>query len=563
MQRVSTLLLFVLVFMAANSAALNAQRKSKNTVKIEVGKDREIAVGPKLVVGIVVDQMRYDYLTRFWGQFGEGGFKRMVNDGFNCKNNHFNYAPTYTGPGHASVYTGTYPAIHGIIGNDWYDKYADQSVYCAADNDYVSVGTTSDAGKMSPHRMESTTMTDQLRLHTQMRGKVIAISLKDRGAVLPGGHMANAAYWFRGGDEGNWISSSYYMAELPQWVREFNADRKVDQYKKPWTTLKNINTYSESGPDNNPYEGLLKGQSTPTFPHDLPALWDDNGKYGLLNSTPFGNALTTDFALLALEKEALGADSVTDFLAVSYSGTDYVGHNWGVNSKELQDTYMRLDQDLERLFKKLDDTVGEGEFTVFLTADHAAVHVPSYLKDHKVPAGYLDLGDMEQKLNDYLRFTYGSNELIKDISNDQIFLNHKVLKNLDMDITEIQKDIARELIRNDDNIYKVYTADQMWQNEYTKGISNIMQNGYNQKRSGDILIVYRPATISYDQTGSTHGSPWIYDTHSPLLFYGKGIRQGSTVHRTEIPDIAPTISALLGMAFPSGTTGRPIAEVLE
>ncbi|HLT51599.1 MAG TPA: alkaline phosphatase PafA, partial [Arenibacter sp.] len=494
MRKGCVLLWSVLVLIGTYSTTLNAQRKSKKTPKTEArqDQDKDIAVGPKLVVGIVVDQMRYDYLTRFWDQYGEGGFKRLVNEGFNCKNNHFNYAPTYTAPGHASVYTGTTPAIHGIIGNDWYDKFQEKDVYCAGDDAHTSVGTPSDAGKMSPHRMVSTTMTDQLRLHTQMRGKVIAIAVKDRGAVLPGGHMANAAYWFRGGDEGNWISSSYYMDELPQWVKEFNAARSVDQYKKPWITLKNINAYVESGPDNNPYEGLVKGKSTPTFPYDLPALWDSNGKYGILAGTPYGNSLTTDFALSALEKEALGEDDITDFLAISYSSTDYVGHNWGVNSKEVQDTYMRLDQDLERLLKKLDDKVGMGEYTVFLTADHAGVHVPAYLKDNKVPAAYLDFDSIKNSLDDYLRYTFGSAELIKDISNDQIFLDHKVIKNLDMDLVEVQNVIARELMGHN-SIYMVYTANQMWQNNFTKGIANIMQNGYNQKRSGDILIVYRPA----------------------------------------------------------------------
>ncbi|MCM4168467.1 Alkaline phosphatase PafA [Arenibacter antarcticus] len=556
----SVLVLFLLVFLGYASVPLHAQRKSRN--KIEISETKEIAATPKLVVGIVVDQMRYDYLTRFWDRYGEGGFKRMVNDGFNCKNNHFNYAPTYTGPGHASVYTGTSPSVHGIIGNDWYDKFDDKSVYCAGDDSYNSVGTASDSGKMSPHRMQSTTMTDQLRLHTQMQGKVIAVAIKDRGAVLPGGHSANAAYWFKGGDEGNWITSTYYMDELPTWVKDFNTKRSVDAYKKPWTTLKDINTYAESGSDKNNYEGLFKGKASATFPYDLEALWDDNDQYSILANTPYGNSLTTDFALAALDKESLGEDNITDFLAVSYSSTDYVGHKWGVNSKEIQDTYMRLDQDLERLFKRLDEKVGVGEYTVFLTADHAAVHVPAYLKDQKIPANYLSLTDIKNKLNDYLKYTFGSTEIIKNISNNQIFLDHKVVNNLDIDLAEIQNNIAQELILYE-GIYKIYTANQMWQNNYTKGISNIIQNGYNQKRSGDILIVYDPSAISYNKTGSTHGSPWIYDTHSPLLFFGKGIKKGSTVNRTEIPDIAPTISALLGMAFPSGTTGAPIVEVLE
>ncbi|WP_086476655.1 MULTISPECIES: alkaline phosphatase PafA [Arenibacter] len=556
----SALVLFLLVFLGHLGAPVQAQRKSKK--KIEVKEATEIAVSPKLVVGIVVDQMRYDYLTRFWDQYGEGGFKRMVNDGFNCKNNHFNYAPTYTGPGHASVYTGATPSIHGVIGNDWYDKYEDKSVYCAGDDTYHSVGTASTSGQMSPHRMLSTTVTDQLRLHTQMQGKVIAVAIKDRGAVLPGGHTANAAYWFKGGDEGNWITSTYYMEELPKWVQKYNRKKSVDKYKKTWDTLKDIDTYVESGTDENNYEGLFKGKSTATFPYNLKALWDDNGKYGILASTPYGNSMTTDFALAALENEGLGTDDITDFLAISYSSTDYVGHKWGVNSKEVQDTYMRLDLDLERLFNTLDEKVGEGEYTVFLTADHAAVHVPAYLKDQRIPANYLSFREHRKTFDDFLEFSFGSKDIVKNVSNNQIFLDHEVVKSLELDPVAVQNGIARELMGYK-GIYKVYTAEQMWKNDYSKGVSHILQNGYNQKRSGDILIVNDPATISYAKTGSTHGSPWMYDTHSPLLFYGKGIKTGSTVIRTEIPDIAPTISALLGIAFPSGATGEPISEVLE
>ncbi|BDW91825.1 alkaline phosphatase family protein [Flagellimonas marinaquae] len=535
------------------------QRRKKNVVE---EKPKVIAQSPKLVVGIVVDQMRYDYLTRFWDQYGEGGFKRLVNEGFNCKNNHFNYAPTSTGPGHASVYTGTTPAMHGIIGNDWFDKTTGEDVYCAGDDAYTSVGTTSGAGKMSPHRMLTSTITDQLRLHTQMRGKVIGVAVKDRGAVLPAGHAANAAYWFEGGATGNWISSSYYMEELPQWVLDFNASDKVEEYKKPWTTLKPIETYVESGLDVNNYEGLQKGETTNAFPHDLPAIWEDNGQFDLLRRSPFGNSITADFALAALEGEALGVDSITDFLAISFSSTDYVGHFFGVNSKEIEDTYIRLDRDLERILSELDNKVGKGEYTVFLTADHAAIHVPSYLMDSNIPSGYLDMQGMKAQFNEFLQYKYGTTDVVKNISNYQVFLNHKILTNLDIDVEQAQKDIAMEMLSYP-GIGQVYTGYQMWQNEYVEGIPYILQNGYNQKRSGDVLLVPEVGYISYNRTGSTHGSPQIYDTHVPLLLYGKGIKQGSTVNRTEIPDIAPTIAALLGIAFPSGTTGRPIGEVLE
>ena len=560
MHKNSLPLLLLAISLTCNAYDTVAQKKPKNGIKVQ--NSDHLRVSPKLVVGIVVDQMRYDYLTRFWNHYEDDGFKRLVNDGFNCKNNHFNYAPTKTGPGHTSVYTGTTPATHGIIGNNWYDKETDQEVYCASDDTFNSVGTTTDAGKMSPHRMTVTTVTDQLRLHTQMRSKTIAIALKDRGAVLPGGYTANAAYWFHGANEGNWITSTFYMEDLPKWVIDFNASNTAESYNKPWTTLKDINTYLESGLDNNKYEGLLTGQTAPTFPHDLPSLWNSNGKYDIIKATPYGNSITADFAIAALDGEDLGSDPITDFLAVSFSSTDYIGHMYGVNSKEIQDTYVRLDRDLARLFNALDKKVGQNEYTVFLTADHGAIHVPAYLKDQKIPAGYMETGSLMKNLKEFLKYRYGTTDLIANISNNQLFLDSDVINNLDMELGDVQEEIAQELLNYKD-IDRVYTAKQMWQNEYTEGIPYILQNGYNQKRSGDILMVLKPGTISYPITGSTHGSPQIYDTHVPLLFYGKGIRKGSTTVRTEIPDIAPTISALLGIAFPNGTTGRPISKVLE
>ncbi|WP_419212510.1 alkaline phosphatase PafA [Maribacter sp. X9] len=539
------------------STTVSAQGKNKSSEGDEV-----LRTTPKLVVGIIVDQMRYDYLTRFYTHFGNDGFKRLIEQGFNCKNNHYNYAPTYTGPGHTSVYTGTTPSVHGIIANDWYDKETGTDVYCASDVSYTSVGTTADAGKMSPHRMTVTTITDEVRLSTQMRGKTIAIALKDRGAVLPGGHTANAAYWFHGANEGKWITSSYYMAQLPKWVMDFNTSGKAQSYKKAWNTLKDIKEYKESGPDDNAYEGLFEGETTPTFPHSTTALLDKTNDFDLIKSTPYGNSFTADFAIEALQQESLGKDEITDFLAVSFSSTDYVGHKYGVNSKEVQDTYVRLDEDLARLFKALDKNVGEGEYTVFLTADHAAIEVPAYLKDQKIPAGYVDNEAISEKFSEFLKYKYGTTDIVKNYSNFQLFLDHEIIKNLDLELAAVEEDIAREFLGYD-GVDRVYTANQMWQNEYTQGIPYILQNGYNQKRSGDVLIVLKPNFISYSHTGSTHGSPQIYDTHTPLLFYGKGIKPGSTVSRTEIPDIAPTISALLGISFPSGTSGKPLTMVLE
>ncbi|UZO82665.1 alkaline phosphatase family protein [Aquimarina sp. ERC-38] len=509
---------------------------------------------PKLVVGIVVDQMRYDYLTRFYSQFGEGGFKRLMNDGFQCANNHFNYIPTYTGPGHASVFTGTTPQNHGIISNYWYNKFEKQQVYCAGDPSVAVIGSDSEAEKMSPHRMKTTTFADQNRLHTQMRGKSVGIAIKDRGAILPAGHAANAAYWFRGKEEGNWITTSYYLNKLPKWVSNFNTSRKVDTYLKTWNSLYDLKTYIQSGPDDSPYENGYKGKNKPTFPYDLAKLKDENEGYDIIKYTPYGNSLTADFAIAALKGEDLGTDAITDVLTVSFSSTDYVGHNFGVNSKEIQDTYLRLDKDLGRLLNALDKQVGKGKYTLFLTADHGAVHVPGYLKSQKIPAGYFNADSLKTDIVNFTKQKFGLDNLIEEVDNDQVFFDYDRIATSNIATTTIEDAIAEFLLKKD-KINKVFTRSQLESTEYVNGIASLIQNGYHQKRSGDVIFVMDPATIAYPTKGSTHGSGLNYDTHVPLLFYGKGINKGKTYKKTHIIDIAPTISAMLGIAFPSGATG--------
>ncbi|WP_067147267.1 alkaline phosphatase PafA [Pseudotamlana agarivorans] len=517
---------------------------------------------PKLVVGIVVDQMRYDYLTRFYSRYGTGGFKRMMDEGFNCKNNHFNYVPTKTAPGHASIFTGSTPKYHGIISNYWYDKDTKKQVYCADDDSVLPVGTSDKAGKMSPSRMLTTTFADENKLFTQMRGKTIGISVKDRGAILPAGHTADAAYWFHGDDEGAWITSSFYMEALPKWVAKFNASKQAASYLKKWDTYYDIDTYTASGSDLNDYEGGFKGKETATFPYNLKKLKDENGNFSILKITPFGNSLTTDFAIAAIEGEALGADDITDVLTVSYSCTDYIGHNFGVNSKEIEDTYIRLDQDLERFFKVLDKEVGKGEYVVFLTADHGAVDVPAYLHAHNIPSGYLDNKARKKQFDDFLLAKYGTAEVVENISNDQIFLNKDKLQILGLSAIDVQNAIVEEQMTYP-HISKAYTREAIVSRDFTEGIEALIQKGFNQKRSGDVVLVNDPAYISYGKTGSTHGSGLNYDTHVPLLFFGKGINHGATTERTNITDIAPTMSSLLGISFPNASIGKPLGYVLK
>ncbi|MCC8360875.1 alkaline phosphatase PafA [Salinimicrobium sediminilitoris] len=524
--------------------------------------EKDLYATPKLVVGVVVDQMRYDYITRFWTHYGDEGFKKLVSEGFNLRNNHFNYVPTYTGPGHASVYTGAAPGTHGIIGNNWYNKFEKEYVYCVEDASVEPIGTMDEAGKMSPHRLITTTVADENRLHTQMRGKTIGIALKDRGAVLPAGHTANAAYWFHGENEGNWITSSFYTSQLPEWVENFNSSGKADSYLKPWTTVANIDSYIESGVDVNDFEGGFSGKADTGFPYDLGALKDQNGGYDIIKATPYGNSLTTDFAIAALDGEQLGKDIHTDFLTVSYSSTDYIGHNFGVNSKEIQDVYLRLDLELARLLKNLDEKVGKGNYTLFLTSDHGGVHVPAYLETVNIPSGYFEFDELKKDLNNFLMGKYQKENLVENISNNQIFFNYNEVLKMDVSSEELQQEIAHFLLQYD-KINRVFTRSQLQSASFSEKIASTVENGFNQKRSGDVVMVLEPSVISYSRTGSTHGSGNNYDTHAPLIFYGKGIKSGNSLERTEIVDIAPTISALLGIPFPNGATGRPLHMVFE
>jgi predicted AlkP superfamily pyrophosphatase or phosphodiesterase len=518
---------------------------------------------PKLVVGIVIDQMRYDYLTRFTNRFGENGFKRLLNNGFSIENAYYNCIPTYTAVGHASIYTGTTPDSHGIISNNWYDKFLKKSIYCVDDNKYKTVGNTSDIGNKSPFRMYTTTVTDQLHLAQNMNGKTIGIALKDRSAILPAGHTANGAYWFDGGKNGQWISSTFYMESLPKWVTDFNSSGKANDYlKNPWNSLYEIKTYTNSIVDDNIFEGKFKGETTTSFPHDIPSLKALNGNFDILKGIPAGNSFTADFTKAAIIGENLGKSKFTDFLAISFSSTDYIGHQFGPASKEIEDTYLRLDKDLADLLSFLDKQVGENNYTVFLTADHAAVDVPSYLQSLKIPAHYFDIKKFRQAVLAITKKYFNSIELIENISNYQIFLDKQKIESLGLDKNTVAEKLAEEVIALE-GIYKAVTAKTLQTARFTDGIMNSLQNGYNQKFSGDLLLIPFPATLTRGRTGTSHGSGYSYDAHIPLIFYGNGIKKGVSKKRYEIIDIAPTIANLLKIEVPNASTGKIIDEALK
>lgn len=547
--KICCLFLFLGVFSCKN----NSDRSASNNLS-------KIAPQPKLVVGVVVDQMRFDYLNRFKTKYTSNGFLRLINQGYSCNNHHFNFIPTYTAPGHASIFTGTTPSVHGIIGNSWYDKVSNSTVNCTTDKAYVPVGADAKYGRVSPRNMKVTTLADQNRLFTQMNGKTIGVSIKDRGAVFSSGHSANGAYWFEGLNEGKWMTSSYYMDALPKWVEDFNTPSNIASYLKPWNTLYDIGLYDESGADFSEYEQGFNGKATSEFPYDLNALMEFNAGYDIIKSTPFGNTMITDFALSAIEFERLGADDYTDFLTVSYSSTDYIGHNFGPNSIEMQDAYLRLDLEVERLLNYLDAKVGAENYTLFLTADHGAVNIPSFLTDVHIPGGYVPENSFAS-LYSALQNKYGVSDLVKKISNDQVFLNQQRITALKVNLEDVQKFVVNEIITYP-HIKKAYTATTMQTRNFKQGVEKMLQNGYNQKLSGDVLFTLESGIISYGPKGTTHGSGYNYDTHVPLLFYGNGIHPGTTYERTNVTDIAPTISALLGIAFPSGATGAIIEEAI-
>ncbi|WP_299670798.1 alkaline phosphatase PafA [uncultured Polaribacter sp.] len=519
---------------------------------------------PKLVVGIVIDQMRYDYLTRYADRYGEDGFHRILKDGFSLENAHFNYIPTYTAVGHSSIFTGTTPNNHGIISNNWYDKFLKKSIYCVDDNNYRTIGNDGTVGKKSPHRLFTTTIADQLHLAQNMHGKTIGISIKDRAAILPVGHTATAAYWYDGGDKNQWITSSFYMNELPDWLKKFNNNNKADEYlNTTWNTLYDIKTYKNSIADNNIFENNLNGQETPTFPKDLKKLREKNENFSLIKTVPAGNTYTVDFAKAVIKGEQLGKSKYTDFLTVSFSSTDYVGHRYGVAAVETEDTYLRLDRDLADFFNFLDAEVGKGKYTLFLTADHAAVHVPSYLQSLKIPAHYMNT---KKAFRDFMlevtQKYFNSKELIENVSNYQIFLNKDKIESLGLDRNVVAQRLADEVV-NFDKIYKAVTARTLQTTNFTEGIMNALQNGYNQKFSGDVLMIPYPATLIYGRKGSSHGSGYSYDTHVPIIFYGNGIQKGSSTQKYDIIDIAPTIANLLKIEAPNSTSGTIIEEVLK
>ena len=517
---------------------------------------------PKLVVGIVVDQMRYDFIYRYWNKYGNGGFKRLVNEGVFYRNAEYNYVPTFTGPGHACIFTGATPSANGIISNDWYDRASGKEIYCVSDTGVNTLGANDKNGQMSPKNLLVTTMTDELKLSDDFQSKVIGISLKDRAAILPAGHSADGAYWFDG-KSGNFISSTFYMKSLPQWVLDFNARDEAQKYlSQQWTTLLPLASYTESLPDDNIYEGKYSGEKKPVFPHNLPAILDSSKRsLDLIRMTPFGDSFTKDFAEAAIRGENLGKHAYTDFLTINFASTDYVGHQFGPRSVETEDTYLRLDQDLADFLAFLDLWAGKQNVVVFLTGDHGVADVPQYNMDHYLPGGYFNGDSVIQQLKNHLQNIYGDT-LILSYDNQQIYLNTNFIESKTLDELKIEDDIRNFLIQQKGVADVVSIINLKKQSEFSF-IYTDLANGIYPSRSGDITILLQSGWMEFDHTGTTHGTPYDYDTHVPVLFWGGQIQHLISDEPVTITQIAPTVCQMLKIEFPSASTNLVLPGILK
>lgn len=470
---------------------------------------------PRLVVGLVVDQMRWDYLYYYYDEYGDGGIKRLLKEGFSCENTMIPYVPTVTAIGHASIYTGSTPALHGICGNNFYID--GRKVYCCSDTTVLSVGSATKYGQMSPRNMIASTIGDELKMATDYRAKVIGVAVKDRGAILPAGHSADGAYWWDQ-ETGCFVSSTFYMAELPKWVQTFNKKNK----------------------------GRFK----------------ENPLY-----LPEGVTLTFEMAAEAVENEQLGKDGITDLLTISVSSTDGIGHTYSTRGPENKAAYMQLDRNLEAFFKLLDQKVGRGEWLFFLTADHGAAHNYNQQLAHRVPAGGIEDWKLVAPLNKYLQEKlHTTANLVLGESAYRFYLDHKSIENAGLSADDIKAE-AISWLRRDKRFEYVIDFAQAQNATLPPLLRQRLGNSYNPHRTGDIIVITRPqvfsATDSPDYKGTSHGAWNPYDAHIPCVFMGWHIKAGQTNQPTYMTDIAPTVAALLHIQQPNACIGTPITAVTE
>lgn len=520
---------------------------------------------PKLVVNIVIEQMRYDLLQRYWPKFTTEGFKKLVNEGTLCKNAFYDYLITESAPGYATIATGTTPSNHGIVSDYWYDRLKNKKQYCVEDKTLATTLPHFDNHKYSPHLLIGSSLGDEMRMSNYKQSKVISISLKNYAAVLTSGHLANQAYWF---DDKTafWTSSAFYVDSLNDWVNDFNEKKIIDIYlSRQWNTLLPIEQYEESLSDNNSYEeGFLNNQQT--FPYDLAALSQVYGKK-IIKYTPYGNTYTKDFSIAAIVNEKLGKDDYTDLLTIGFSTTSYINELFGIRSVELEDIYLRLDKDIAHFLHFLDDFVGRENVLVVLTSDRGAADNQKYYEEIGMPTGKFNSDKAISVLESYLKAIYGRANWVKGYYDRQIYLNQLLIESSKIPLDEIQLKAAQFLVQFK-GVANATTASILQGTNFNDGMLRKFKKSYNIERSGDILISLEPGWIEENNRKENiayfkQSSPYRYDTHVPLIWFGWKINHKEILRPVNISDIAPSISNLLNIAYPSGATGKPIEGLIK
>lgn len=496
-----------------------------------------IAQKPKLVVGIVIDQMRYEMLERYSSTFGENGFKKLQKEGFSFKNCNYNYIPTYTGPGHATIFSGQNPKKHGIISNDWYVPQTNKMVYCVEDNKVKTVGSNDKNGNRSPRNYKSPSLGDLIKQSD--KSKSFGVSIKDRGAILPVGKNASGAFWLD--SENNFVTSTYYSKTLPDWLNAFNQSDLASQYlSSTWNLSLPAEKYTSSDADLRACESNSM-KMEPIFPYNLDEISEKKGP-GIIRYTPCGNSLLTDVAIELMKNEELGKDNHTDFLSISYSATDYAGHAFGPRSVEVQDMYIKLDLEIGRLINYLDSEVGEGRYTLFLTSDHGAVDCPGTKNN---PAEYVIRGNLKSRLDSISMVEFGG-KVISKVSNFQIWFDHDLIEELNLNLDDVASITVEKLkaYNGGKSITKGWTRNDLL--ECSQATCEQFKRTYKESLSGDaFFMTAKSYLINSNEVGTSHGTGYGYDTHVPLLIYGTNVIPGNSTENIIIQDIAPTMHELL------------------
>lgn len=517
---------------------------------------------PKLVVGIVIEEMRYEMLLRYWDAFGENGFKKIINQGANCTQAHHNYLITQNGVGQAGIVTGTTPSNHGIISDEWYNRLSDEIVGCADNSKFNLINGEVSVGNYSPKNIISSTIGDEIKLSNNNKSKVLSISLNPISSVISGGKLANYAFWFNNHD-GGWITGNYYADSLPSWVNDFNAKGFQDIYiRKTWASMYSLSdNYKNSLPDNNEFEIGFSNYRY-TFPYDLSYLRNRSGNYKYLKYTPYGNTYTKDFAISAIVGEELGKDEYTDFLTVSFSATNFSGDLFGPRSVEVEDLFLRLDQDLEHFIQFLDNELGLENVLVYITSDRGVADVPEYLIANKQNAGVFDGKKAIALLNSYLSILYEDGEWIKSYHSRQIYFNQSLIDQSGVDLLEIQQKVASFMVQFN-GVSNALPGMIVNTTSFKSGINQKIQNSYHQKRSGDVMVNLEPGWIEKNGSATNSGSGYAYDTHVPLIWLGWNVKNIRIDEPIEVIDIAPTISWILNITAPNASIGKPIFKIVE